>query len=122
MRENSTVSIVNAIMKSPLWSSSVIFISWDDFGGFYDHVAPPQLDAFGLGPRVPLLIVSPFVKSGYIEHQQLEFSSVVKFVEEVFGLPFLTSRDTNSNDMFDAFDFADAPLQPMPLKTHRCGR
>lgn len=120
--ENSTVTLVNAIMNSPEWNSTVIFISWDDFGGFYDHVAPPQLDPLGLGPRVPLLIVSPFVKSGFIEHQQLEFASVVKFVEEVFGLPFLTSRDANSNDMFDAFDFADAPLAPMPLSIRDCGK
>jgi len=118
--ENSSVMIVNAIMNSPLWSSTVIFISWDDFGGFYDHVPPPQLDVFGLGPRVPLLIISPFMKSGFIEHQQLEFSSVVKFIEETFGLPFLTARDTNSNDMWDAFDFVDAPLRPMPLTPRRC--
>jgi phospholipase C len=118
--ENETVAVVNAIMNSPLWSSTVIFVSWDDFGGFYDHVPPPQLDVWGLGPRVPLLIISPFVKSGYIEHQQLEFSSVVKFVEELFGLPFLTARDTNSNDMFDAFDFVDTPLPPMPLTPRPC--
>ena len=118
--ENSTVEIVDAIMNRPEWNSTVIFISWDDFGGFYDHVPPPQLDALGLGPRVPLLIVSPFVKSGFIEHQQLEFASVVKFVEEIFGLPFLTSRDANSNDIFDAFDFVDAPLAPMPLSLRAC--
>jgi len=118
--ENSSVHIIDAIMNSPEWSSTVIFVSWDDFGGFYDHVAPPQVDILGLGPRVPLLIISPFVKSGYIEHQVLEFSSVVKFIEEVFGLPFLTARDTNSNDMFDAFDFVDEPLPPMPLNQHRC--
>jgi len=118
--ENSSVKIIDAIMNSPMWSSTVIFISWDDFGGFYDHVPPPQLDLLGLGPRVPLLIISPFVKSGYIEHQQLEFSSVVKFIEEVFGLPFLTARDTNSNDMFDAFDFTDEPLAPMPMRMRRC--
>jgi phospholipase C len=120
--ENSTVTLVNAIMNSPEWNSTVIFISWDDFGGFYDHVAPPQLDLYGLGPRVPLLIVSPLVKSGFIEHQQLEFASVVKFVEEIFGLPFLTSRDTNSNDIFDAFDLVDAPLAPMPLTIRDCSR
>ena len=120
--ENSTVSFVNAIMNSPAWNSTVIFISWDDFGGFYDHVPPPQLDALGLGPRVPLLIVSPFVKSGFIEHQQLEFASVVKFIEEIFGLPFLTARDANSNDIFDAFDFVDAPLRPQPLQPQDCSR
>jgi phospholipase C len=119
--ENSTVTLVNAIMNSPAWNSTVIFISWDDFGGFYDHVPPPHLDAIGLGPRVPLLIVSPFVKSGFIEHQQLEFASVVKFIEEIFGLPFLTSRDAGSNDIFDAFDFINAPLAPMPLSIRACG-
>ena len=118
--ENSTVAFVNAIMNSPLWNSTVIFISWDDFGGFYDHVAPPQLDALGLGPRVPLLIVSPLVKSGFIEHRQLEFASIVKFIEEVFALPFLTARDANANDMFDAFDFQDAPLAPSLLPMRDC--
>ena len=107
-------------MNSSFWNSTAIFISWDDFGGFYDHVAPPQLDAWGLGPRVPLLIISPYSKSGYIEHQQLEFSSVVKFIEELFQLPFLTARDTNSNDMFDAFDFTQAPSPPMPLTLRKC--
>jgi phospholipase C len=118
--ENSTVAIVNAIMNSPFWSSTAIFVSWDDFGGFYDHVPPPQVDVWGLGPRVPLLIISPFVKSGYIEHQTLEFSSVVKFVEEIFGLPLLTARDTNSNDMFDAFDFTGTPLPATPLTPRKC--
>jgi phospholipase C len=107
-------------MHSRFWSSTAIFISWDDFGGFYDHVPLPQLDQFGLGARVPMIIVSPFAKPGYIEHQQLEFSSIVKFIEEIFGLPFLTARDTNSNDMFDAFDFADAPQPPLPLTPRRC--
>jgi phospholipase C len=118
--ENETIALVNAIMNSSFWNSTAIFISWDDFGGLYDHVAPPQLDAWGLGPRVPLLIVSPYSKSGYIEHQQLEFSSVVKFMEELFQLPFLTARDTNSNDMFDAFDFTQNPLPPMPLTLRKC--
>jgi phospholipase C len=116
------VEFVNAIMQSPQWSSTVIFISWDDFGGFYDHVAPPQLDRLGLGPRVPLLIVSPFSKTGYIEHQQLEFSSVVKFIEEIFVLPFLTQRDTNSNEMLDAFDFINPPKGPLILPIRDCPR
>jgi phospholipase C len=118
--ENSTVRFVNAIMNSSYWDSSVIFISWDDVGGFYDHVPPRQLDALGLGPRVPLLIVPPFAKSGRIEHTHLEFSSVVKFIEEVFGLPFLTMRDRGANDMFEAFDFVNEPLPPMPLQTRQC--
>lgn len=69
---------------------------------------------------MPLLIISPFTKPGYIEHQTLEFSSVVKFVEEIFGLPFLTARDTNSNDMFDALDFSQTPLAQMSLTRRKC--
>jgi phospholipase C len=83
MRENSTVAFVNAVMQSPQWNSTVIFLSWDEFGGLYEHVPPPQLDAWGPGPRVPSLIISPFAKRGCVEHQQLEFSSVVRFIEEV---------------------------------------
>jgi phospholipase C len=118
--ENSTVAFVNAVMQSPQWNSTVIFLSWDDFGGFYDHVPPPQLDAWGLGPRVPLLIISPFAKRGYVEHQQLEFSSVVRFVEEVYGLPFLTARDKGSADIWDAFDFVNSPQPPMVLQPRTC--
>src|SRR5262249_11488167 len=61
------------------WNSTVSFVAWDDFGGFYDHVPPPAVDTWGLGPRVGLLTTSPFAKSGYIEHTQLEFSSIVRF-------------------------------------------
>ncbi len=76
--ENWTVSQLNAIMQGPDWNSTAIFITWDDYGGFYDHVAPPGLDQFGLGPRVPLLIISPYARPGYISHSQYEFSSVLK--------------------------------------------
>ncbi len=118
--ENSSVGFINAVMQSPEWSSTVIFVSWDDFGGFYDHVPPPQVDAWGLGPRVPLLIISPFVKSGYIEHTQLEFSSIVRFIEELYGLPFLTARDTDSNDMWDAFNFIGLQQPPLVLQPRSC--
>lgn len=73
-------------MQGPDWNSTAIFLTWDDFGGLYDHVGPPVLDGYGLGPRVPLLIISPYARVGYISHTQYEFSSVLKFIEELFGL------------------------------------
>jgi len=96
--ENWTVNTLNAIMNGPDWNSTAVFIVWDDFGGFYDHVPPPVTDKFGLGPRVPLLIISPYAISGTISHTQYEFSSILKFIEERFGLPPLTTRDANAND------------------------
>jgi phospholipase C len=118
--ENSTVAFINAVMRSPAWNSTVIFVSWDDFGGFYDHVPPPQVDTWGLGPRVGLLIISPFAKSGHLEHTPLEFSSIVRFVEELYGLPFLTARDRNSADMWDAFNFTGTLQAPLPLQPQTC--
>ncbi|HEY2579876.1 MAG TPA: alkaline phosphatase family protein, partial [Streptosporangiaceae bacterium] len=85
--ENFVASIINAIMKSPAWPSTAIFVTWDDFGGFYDHVAPPQVDAVGMGPRMPLLVISPYTKPGYISTSQGEFASFDKFIEANFGLP-----------------------------------
>ena len=107
-------------MQSPAWNSTVIFVAWDDFGGFYDHVPPPQVDSWGLGPRVGLLTISPFAKSGYIEHTQLEFSSIVRFIEELYGLPFLTARDRNSADMWDQFNFTGTPQVPLTLQPQIC--
>lgn len=118
--ENWSVEQVNAIMQGPDWPSTAIFITWDDFGGFYDHVAPPKVDAFGFGPRVPLLIISPYAKSGYVSHTQYEFSSLLKFVEARYGLPPLTARDREANSTLDSFDFAQAPHPPLVLATHPC--
>src|SRR5207302_35516 len=89
--QNFVAQQVNAVMNSPYWSSTAIFVTWDDWGGFYDHVPPPQIpgDQLGMGPRVPLLVISPYAKHGYISHEQGEFSSFVKFVESIFGLPNL---------------------------------
>ncbi|HEX6463736.1 MAG TPA: alkaline phosphatase family protein, partial [Vicinamibacterales bacterium] len=119
--ENWTVDQVNAVMLGPDWDSTAIFLTWDDFGGFYDHQAPPAVDAFGFGPRVPFLIISPWAKAGHIEHQVLEFSSVLKFVEKRFGLTPLTSRDQLANDLSSAFDFDHTPRPPRVLTTRACG-
>src|SRR5262249_21370193 len=108
--------------RSPLWKSTAIVITWDDFGGFYDHVAPPMLDRFGLGPRVPLLVISPWSKRG-IDHTTYDFTSVIKFASENFGLPLLTKRERDANSLRSASQFQHplkpwiAPIQMCP-KTH----
>jgi phospholipase C len=76
--------LVNAIMRSPDWRSTAIFLVWDDWGGFYDHVVPPRVDENGYGLRVPGIVISPYAKRGYIDHQTLSFDAYVKFIEDDF--------------------------------------
>ena len=95
-------------------------MTWDDFGGFYDHVPPPHLDLYGLGPRVPAMVISPWAKRGLIDHDQMDFASVLKFIETVFELPSLTARDGRANDMLSAFDFSGAPQAPLLLSDTSC--
>jgi phospholipase C len=118
--ENWTVQQINAVMNGPDWGSTAIFLTWDDYGGFYDHVPPPGIDQFGLGPRVPLLIISPYAKAGYISSTEYELSSFLAFVEKRYSLNPLTSRDANANDMEDSFDFTQHPLAPLLLSTRAC--
>jgi phospholipase C len=102
---------VNALMKSPYWASTVLVITWDDYGGFYDHAAPPQLDRYGYGPRVPALIISPYARRG-VEHTRYDFTSVLRFIEERFRLPALTQRDARANSLSKSLDLSQ---QPLPL-------
>jgi phospholipase C len=118
--ENWTVAQLNAVMQGPEWDSTVVFLTWDDFGGFYDHVAPPVADNFGFGPRVPFLIISPWVRRGHITHTTLEFSSVLKFIEERFDLDPLTERDQDANDLVESFDFDQHRLAPLILDQRQC--
>lgn len=118
--ENWAVQALNAVMQGPNWNSTVVFITWDDFGGLYDHVFPPQVDQFGLGPRVPLLIISPYARAGYISHTIYEHSSILKFVETRYALRPLTARDAAANDMLDSFDFHQQPQAPLLLQTRQC--
>jgi phospholipase C len=104
--------IVNEIMKSRHWGDTAIIVVWDDYGGFYDHVAPPKLDAYGLGPRVPALVISPYAKKGFVNHSQFDATSPLKLFETRFALEPLTERDRNANDMLDCFDFGQKPLEP----------
>ena len=97
-------SIISAIQASPDWGSTAIFLTWDDYGGWYDHVTPPQVDKYGLGFRVPLLMVSPFAKQGYIDHTLSDHTSLMKFIERVFGLGPVTQRDAMASDLMEALN------------------
>lgn len=118
--ENWTVEAMNAVMQGPDWNSTAVFLVWDDFGGFYDHVSPPQVDRFGLGPRAPLLVISPYAKAGYISHTVYEQSSILRFIENRYHIATLTLRDRNASDMLDSFDFNQAPLAPLILSQRPC--
>lgn len=118
--ENWTVTQLNALMQGPDWNSTAVFLTWDDFGGFYDHVTVPLPDVYGFGPRVPMLIISPYAIPGHISHTLYEFSSVLKFAEETFGLQPLTERDTNANDMQDSFNYSQTPNPPLILTQRNC--
>jgi len=120
--ENWTVSLMNALMQGPDWQSSAVFLTWDDFGGFYDHVPPQQIDGYGLGFRVPLLIISPYARKGYIDHTLYEFSSMLRFAEDVLGLAPLSDRDRKANNMLDAFDFNQNARPPLILTQRACSQ
>jgi len=98
-------AIVNAIGQSQYWQNTAIFIVWDDWGGWYDHVPPQIYNSFELGFRVPLIVVSPYAKQGYVSHVPHEFGSILKFTEEAFDLPPMGTTDVRADDLSDCFDF-----------------
>jgi phospholipase C len=115
-------SVVNAIGNSPSWSDTAIIITWDDWGGFYDHVAPSIRNSYEYGFRVPMIVVSPYAKPGYISHATYDFGSILKFIETNFNLPTVSSGYADAaavNDLSDCFDFNQTPLTfqtiPSPL-------
>jgi phospholipase C len=120
MAENSVVREINAVMQGPDWKDTAIIVTWDDFGGFYDHVAPPKKDWLGWGPRVPAIIISPYARPGYIDHTEYDFASVLRLVEERFDLAALTDRDAHANSLIGAFDFAQKPQPPLLLTPRTC--
>jgi phospholipase C len=122
--------IVNAVMRSPDWKSSAIFIAWDDWGGFFDHVRPPHVDGLGYGLRVPGLMISPYARRGYIDHQTLSFDAYLKFIEDDFlggeridpmadgrpdSRPSVRENARQLGDLYREFDFSRAPRRPVLL-------
>ncbi len=110
-------AVVNAVGKSKYWNSTAIFVAWDDWGGWYDHVPPPIFNHYELGFRVPLLVISPYAKRGYVSKVQHEFASILVFAEQTFGIPrgSLDSTDTRADDLMDAFDFTQKPRPFVPI-------
>ena len=123
-------TLINAIMRSPNWSSTAIFLAWDDWGGFYDHVVPPYVDQNSYGIRVPGLVISPYAKRGYVDHQTLSFDAYLKFIEDVFlngqrldprtdgrpdPRPYVRENVPILGDLAQDFDFDQAPRKPLIL-------
>jgi len=114
-------SIVNAVGESAYWPTTAVIVVWDDWGGEYDNVPPPQVDGQGLGMRVPMLIVSPYAREtvpgtpGYISHTQYEFGSILRFIEDNWGLGRLGTSDVRSKSIIDSFDFKQAPRPFIPI-------
>jgi phospholipase C len=131
--QSYVTAIINAVMISPEWNNSAIFLVWDDWGGFYDHVVPPRVDVNGYGIRVPGLVISPYAKKGYIDHQTLSFDAYLKFIEDDFlgGLrldpttdsrpdprPSVRENEKILGDLVHDFDFNQEPRSPMILPVH----
>ena len=130
--ESYVTGLVNTVMSSPDWKSTAIFLSWDDWGGFYDHVAPPRVDVNGYGLRVPGIVISPYARKGFVDHQVLSQDAYVKFIEDDFlgGLRLDPATDGRPDprpdvredarvlgDLRRDFDFAQKPRPPMILST-----
>ncbi len=110
-------AIVNTVGKSKFWNSTAIFVQWDDWGGYYDHVAPPFQDYDGNGFRVPLLVISPYAKKDYVSHTPYETASVLRFAEDLYGLPQMAAADTRATSpAADCFDFTQQPRKFVEIK------
>jgi phospholipase C len=129
-------TLINAVMRSPNWSSTAIFLAWDDWGGFYDHVVPPYVDQQSYGMRVPGLLISPYAKRGYVDHQILSFDAYLKFVEDLFlggqrldprtdgrpdPRPYVRENVPILGDLAQEFDFDQTPRKPVLLDPYPRG-
>ncbi|MGZ6272899.1 MAG: alkaline phosphatase family protein [Candidatus Limnocylindrales bacterium] len=117
--QSFAVTTATSLMRSSAWDSSVWAVTWDDWGGWYDHVPPPQVDSDGYGFRVPAIIVSPYARSGLIDTTTYDFTSILKFIEDNWSLQPLTARDATANSIADALDFGRPPAAPVfPAQTY----
>jgi hypothetical protein len=118
--ESWTERVLNAVMQGTDWASTVVILTWDDFGGFYDHVAPPKTGMFELGPRVPAIIISPYSRAHSIDHTTYDFNSILRFIEDRFGLSALNHHDAVDSSIVHSLDLTQRPLPPLSLKPQIC--
>jgi phospholipase C len=126
-------SLINAVMQGPDWNGTVIFLAWDDWGGFYDHVVPPHVDENGYGLRVPGLVISPYARKGFIDNQTLSFDAYVKFIEDMYTggsrldpatdgrpdpRPDVRENASILGNLLKDFDFSQPPLPALVLPTN----
>jgi phospholipase C len=131
--QSYVTSLVNAAMNGPDWDSTAIFLAWDDWGGFYDHVAPPTVDENGYGLRVPGIVISAYAKRGYVDHETYSFDAYVKFIEDDFlggqrldpktdgradPRPGVRENASVLGNLTNDFDFSQPPRPPTPLPVH----
>jgi phospholipase C len=109
----TTRTMIQTLMESDAWESSALLITYDDWGGWYDHVPPPQVDEYGYGFRVPTMLVSAYARQGHIDHTQLDHTSILKFIESNWDIKPLAARDAQANNITSAFDFSSAPREPV---------
>ncbi len=117
--ENWSVQQINAVMNGPNWPSTAIALTWDDWGGFYDHVPPAHIgqanNLIETGMRTPLIMLSPFAKPATVDHTQFSTVSILKMVEDVFGLPQLSSEDAGATGLDEMLNVSQTPLPPLVL-------
>jgi phospholipase C len=118
--ENHIVQQVDAIVRGPLWKSTVISLTWDDFGGFYDHILPPSLNAISLGFRVPDIVISPYVRPHFVDHTSYDCTSIVRYIEDRFGLLRLSFYDRRAISIGRALNLKQRPLAPLIVRERNC--
>jgi acid phosphatase len=106
--DRHVADIISKIERSPLWSSTVIVVTYDENGGFWDHVPPPIVDRWGPGLRVPTLIISPFARRSFVDHTFYDTTSILKMIETRYGLAPLGERDAHANDLLNSLDLYGA--------------
>lgn len=118
--QNWVVRQLDALMRSPLWKSTVVFITWDEFGGFYDHVRPPHINGLSLGPRVPTIVISPYAHPHYVDHTAYDFNSILRYIEDRYHLARLSSFDRRAASIGRDLNPTQRPLPALVLPQRLC--